>query len=187
MLFVGSSSIRLWSTLSQDMAPLPVINRGFGGSHIEYVNRWFEPLVAAYRPSVIVFYAGENDIDAGKPVQRVLADFAAFMKLEVAALGEVPVYFISLKPSKLRAAQLGLQREVNAAVRALAGERGDLHFIDVATAMLEDGRPRDLFAADNLHMTRAGYAIWTRQLRAALLPHAQSDASRCIRPAAANR
>lgn len=63
-LFVGSSSIVAWKTLAQDMAPSPVINREFGGSHIEYVNRWFDKIVGPYHPRAIVFYAGENDIGA---------------------------------------------------------------------------------------------------------------------------
>ncbi|MGE0582769.1 MAG: GDSL-type esterase/lipase family protein [Steroidobacteraceae bacterium] len=170
VLFVGSSSIRMWKTLSQDMAPMPVINRGFGGSEIEYVNRWFDPLVAAYRPRAIVFYAGENDVDSGKSTQRVLADFDVFLEKKAAALGAVPVYFISLKPSKLRIGQLAQQAEVNAAIRALVARRTDLHYIDVATPMLENGQPRDLYAADGLHMTRDGYAIWTQRVRAALPP-----------------
>jgi len=180
VLFVGSSSIRMWTTLSEDMAPLPVINRGFGGSHIEHVNRWFDELVQVNQPGAIVFYAGENDVADGKATRRVVADFAAFMKRKTAALGDTPVYFISLKPSKLRFGQLARQREVNAAVRAIAAKRADLYYIDVASPMLEDGKPRDLFAPDDLHMTRDGYAIWTRSIRAALMPHARSDASRCL-------
>lgn len=180
VLFVGSSSIRMWTTLSEDMAPLPVINRGFGGSHIEHVNRWFDALVAVNQPSAIVLYAGENDVADGKTTQRVLADFAAFMKRKTAALGDTPVYFISLKPSKLRFGQLAQQSEVNAAIRKLAAKRADLQYIDVASPMLADGKPRDLFAPDDLHMTRDGYAIWTRKVRAALLPHARADASRCL-------
>jgi len=138
----------MWSSLAQDMAPLPVINRGFGGSHIEYVNRWFEPLVAAYRPSAIVFYAGENDLDAGKSPQRVIADFDAFLALKSAALGAVPVYFIPLKPSKLRFAQFAQQSGVNAAIRARATQRTDLFYIDVVSPMLEEGRPKDIYLAD---------------------------------------
>src|SRR5215475_12774010 len=103
VLFVGSSSIVNWKeTLATDMAPMPVINRGFGSSHIQYVNRWFDQIVAPYRPRAIVFYAGENDIDAGKSAERVIADFHEFMKRKTQALGKTPVYFTSLKPSKLR-------------------------------------------------------------------------------------
>src|SRR3989440_11416624 len=122
VLFVGSSSIVKWrGSLAADMAPMPVIDRGFGGSHIEYVNRWFDEIVAPYRPRAIVFYAGENDIDAGKSVARGVADFDAFMARKTQVLGRTPVYFISLKPSKLRFAQFTLQSQVNGAIRARAG------------------------------------------------------------------
>ena len=182
VLFVGSSSIVKWREgLAADMAPMPVINRGFGGSHIEYVNRWFKQIVAPYRPRAIVFYAGENDLDAGKSVDRVVADFDAFMALKTQALGRTPVYFISLKPSKARFAQFSLQSQVNDAIRGRAGARSDLHYIDVVASMLENGRPRDIFEPDGLHMTVAGYAIWTRLVRAALLPNDEAEARACRR------
>src|SRR5215472_17360637 len=146
VLFVGSSSIVKWrKTLAADMAPLPVINRGFGGSHIEYVNRWFDQIVAPYRPRAIVFYAGENDIDAGKSVARVVIDFGEFMRRKTQALGATPVYFISLKPTKSRFAQFSRQSQVNAAIRERAGQRSDLHYLDVVPAMLENGKPKDIF------------------------------------------
>ena len=181
VLFVGSSSIVKWKqTLASDMAPMPVINRGFGGSHIQYVNRWFDRLVAPYRPRAIVFYAGENDIDAGKSVQRVVSDFDEFMERKTNALGDTPVYFISLKPSKLRFAQFPLQTLVNNAIRDRAGERSDLHYIDVVSAMLaENGKPKELFVTDGLHMNAAGYEIWTRAVRAAALPHTEAEEHRC--------
>lgn|SRR5579864_934762 len=180
VLFVGSSSIVKWKdTLAADMAPMPVINRGFGGSHIEYVNRWFDQIVAPYRPRAIVFYAGENDIDAGKPVERVVADFDDFMRRKTEALGKTPVYFISLKPSKLRFAEFPRQSQVNDAIRSRAAKRSDLHYIDVVTPMLENGTPKDIFAADGLHMNAAGYQIWTRVVRAALLPRTEADARVC--------
>src|SRR5215469_2244437 len=180
VLFIGSSSIVRWKdSLATDMAPIPVINRGFGGSHIEDVNRWFDQIVAPYRPRAIVFYAGENDIDAGKSVDRVVADFDEFMRRKTLALGATPVYFISLKPTKSRFAQFSRQSQVNEAVRARAGKRGDLHYIDVVPAMMENGKPKDIFEPDDLHMTEAGYAIWTRAVRAALLPHTGAEANQC--------
>lgn len=188
ILFVGSSSIVKWKpALAADMAPLPVIDRGFGGSHIEYLDRWFDELVAPYRPRAIVFYAGENDVDAGKSVERVIADFGTFMALKTRALGDTPVYFISLKPSKLRFSQFARQSQVNAAIRARAGDRTDLHYIDVVAPMLENGKPRDIFEADGLHMSTKGYAIWTRLVRAALLPNTEAEARTCRARAAAGR
>jgi hypothetical protein len=181
VLFVGSSSIVNWKdTLAADMAPMPAINRGFGGSHIEYVNRWFDQIVAPYHPRAIVFYAGENDLDAGKSVERVVSDFDKFMKRKTQALGDTPVYFISLKPSKLRFAQFSSQSRVNEQVRQRADKRTDLHFIDIVPPMLdEQGKPKDLFVADGLHMKPAGYAIWTKAVRAALLPNTEEEAQTC--------
>lgn len=180
VLFVGSSSIVKWRpTLVADMAPLPVINRGFGSSHIQYVNLWFDQVVKPYRPRAIVFYAGENDLDAGKSVARVVADFDTFMQLKTQALRDTPVYFISLKPSKSRFAQFAAQSAVNAAIRARAATRSDLHYIDVVPAMLENGRPRDIFEPDGLHMNRAGYLIWTDLVRGALLANSEADQRRC--------
>ena len=180
VLFVGSSSIVKWrETLATDMAPMPVINRGFGGSHIEYVNRWFDQIVAPYRPRAIVFYAGENDIDAGKSVNRVVLDFGEFLRRKTQALGQTPVYFISLKPSKLRFREFPLQSQVNARIRAQTAQRSDLHYIDVVSPMLKDGRPKDIFVQDGLHMNASGYQIWTRVVRAALLPDTEAEARTC--------
>jgi lysophospholipase L1-like esterase len=167
-------------TLPSDMAPMPVINRGFGGSHIEYVNLWFDQIVAGYRPRAIVFYAGENDLDAGKSVERVVSDFDEFMDRKAKALGETPVYFISLKPSKLRFGQFPLQTLVNNVIRDRAAKRSDLYYIDVVSAMLDEaGKPRDLFVADGLHMNARGYEIWTRIVRAAVLPHTDAEERSC--------
>src|SRR2546423_8183006 len=153
VLFVGSSSIVKWrGSLAADMAPMPVIDRGFGGSHIEYVNRWFDQIIAPYRPRAIVFYAGENDIDAGKSVARVVADFDAFMARKTQVLGRTPVYFISLKPSKLRFAQFPLQSQVNGAIRAPAVTRSVLHYITVVSTMIENGNTKDIFEPEGLHI-----------------------------------
>jgi lysophospholipase L1-like esterase len=180
VLFVGSSTIVRWRGLEESRQPLPVINRGFGGSHIEYVNRWFDEIVAANRPRAIVLYAGENDVRAGKPVEQILEDFDAFMSRKRHTLGRTPVYFISIKVSPARMADHPRQVEVNDAIRSLASHQGDLHFIDVTTPMLEKGSLDPLFAADGVHMSSEGYAIWTPIVRSALLRAAEDQERRCI-------
>jgi lysophospholipase L1-like esterase len=160
-LFVGSSSIRFWKSLSADMAPLPVINRGFGGSTIADVDYYFDKVVTPYRPRAIVFYAGDNDIDAGITPEEAAGDFGRFMDLKTKALGATPVWFISSKPSKLRVAEMPAQADLNRRVEAMTRTRHDLGFINVVPAMLENGQPRDIFIADGLHMRPEGYAIWT--------------------------
>lgn len=182
ILFTGSSSIRLWESLAEDMAPAAVINRGFGGSTIADVDENFDRIVAPYRPRAIFLYAGENDLDAGKPAARVFADFQRFLALKSHALGDAPVYFISLKPSKLRFGQMGRQAEVNALVKRLARQRRDLHFIDVVAAMLESGRPKDIYRKDGLHMTQEGYRIWTELIRPAVLAESARWRPHCPKP-----
>ena len=166
ILFVGSSSIRMWTSLAADMAPLPVLNRGFGGSKISEVNLYFDRIVTPYRPRAIVFYAGENNLDAGESPDEVAAQFRQFLKLKRERLANTPLFYISAKPSKLRFTQLDRQRALNAAVRSLPGK--DLIFIDVVSPMMNGGQLRDIYLEDGLHMNAAGYAIWTGLVRKAL-------------------
>ncbi|MEO6340206.1 MAG: GDSL-type esterase/lipase family protein [Caulobacteraceae bacterium] len=160
IVFVGDSSIRLWTSLKADMAPLPVINRGFGGAEISDVNRNFGRLVSRHLPRAIVFYAGENDLSDGTSPRTAFARFRRFMALKTRRLGDVPVYFISVNPSPLRFDELPLQSNLNDKVLGLSFKRPDLYFIDVVKPMLEDGQPKDIYIYDGLHMDEDGYAIW---------------------------
>lgn len=169
-LFVGASSIRFWKSLKEDFPDRTVINRGFGGSTVWEVDHYFNRVVAPYHPREIVFYAGENDLWVDKRTpEAIYADFVQFMRLKEKALGATPVWYISAKPSKQRFEQFSLQVELNRKVKALADSRDDLAYIDIVPAMLKpDGKPKDIFVEDNLHMTPAGYALWTPIVDAAL-------------------
>jgi lysophospholipase L1-like esterase len=167
-LFVGSSSVRFWRGLGLDMAPYAVINRGFGGAKISDVNFYFDKVVAPYRPRAIFFYAGENDLWAGAKAEDVVGDFQTFMDRKTATLGDTPVYFISLKPSKQRLAQFDLQSQVNGTLKSLARKRSDLNYVDVVAIMRDRGAPKEVFVADGLHMTPEGYALWTKVVRPVL-------------------
>lgn len=177
VLFVGSSSIRMWTSLSEDMAPVNVLNRGFGGATIRDVNYYFEQTVSRYHPRAIFFYAGENDVDLGESPEEIAADFRAFLALKDEALGATPVYFVSLKPSRLRFAQYETQTQVNRLIRQIARGRRDVHYVDVARPMLHHGQPRDIFIEDGLHMSAEGYAIWTRILRPIAMRNARRACS----------
>jgi lysophospholipase L1-like esterase len=181
-LFVGSSSIRFWRSLETDMAPYPVINRGFGGSRISDVDFYFDRVVTPYRPRAFFFYAGENDLWAGEGADAVVADFQRFLDLKTEKLGDTPVYFISLKPSKLRFSQLALQAEVNSRIKALGDQRSDLRYVDVVPPMLDQGAPKDIFIGDGLHMTPDGYGLWTGVVRP-VLEHEAAMGRPCPPPA----
>jgi lysophospholipase L1-like esterase len=162
IVFTGSSSVRMWTTLAEDFPRRPVLNRGFGGSQLRDATWYADEVAIHYRPRQVVLYAGDNDIDAGRPPQQVLADFRAFVARIRRDLPDVPIAWLAIKPSLARIDQLPAQREANALVKAEAARMRNVDFIDVATPMLDaEGKPRaELFLADGLHMNRKGYALW---------------------------
>lgn len=177
VLFLGSSSIRLWKTLEQDFPNLKVINRGFGGSQVEHSLRYADRIVLPYRPKTIVFYAGDNDLAAGKSPQRVLADFQAFVNKVRAALPDTRVLYVSIRPSVARWHLQGRQWFTNRLVRAFAESNPSVGYIDVVPALLgPDGKPRaDFLVADKLHLNLAGYRVWTDVIRPHVTRAADSD------------
>ena len=166
VLFVGSSSIRLWHTLAADFPELPTINRGFGGSEIADSVYFAEQLVDSYRPGAIVMYAGGNDLAAGKAPAQVRTDFGVFVDRARHWAGPVPFAYLSIKPNLSRRTQLPQIRQANALIRACAEERG-VDFLDIHDAMLGDDGEADprWFDADGLHLNAEGYALWTGVVR----------------------
>ncbi|MDB4882833.1 MAG: hypothetical protein JWL95_1599 [Gemmatimonadetes bacterium] len=166
ILFVGSSSIRLWPSLASDFPGLPVLNRGFGGSTILEVNHYVPRIVLPYRPRMIVLYAGDNEIAAGRAPEQVADDYRTFVGLVRPSLPSTRIVFISVKPSPSRWAFNSQVRETNRLVRAMMATDPLQSFVDVFTPMLgADGHPRaELFVADSLHMTPQGYAVWRNRL-----------------------
>lgn len=161
-VFIGSSSIRFWLSLDEDFPDVDPLNRGFGGSQISHAIGYFDRLLTPHAPKEIVFYSGENDLNAGLTPEQVLSRFQTFLELKTSRLGDAPVYFLSIKPSYARWAQWSAQQRANQLIAAYAETRTDLHFIDVSSPMIdESGAPKPIFISDQLHMNPAGYAIWT--------------------------
>ncbi|MFL6604761.1 MAG: SGNH/GDSL hydrolase family protein [Steroidobacteraceae bacterium] len=165
IVFVGSSSVRLWKTLQADMAPLPVLNRGFGGAQMSHVVYFADRAVIQYRPRAVVVYAGDNDLDqrTGKSADDVVRDFRTFVARVQAAVPDTRIYYISIKPSRLRWGEWPEQQKANMQISALCAADPHLGYIDIATPMLAVGKPppRDLFRLDGLHLSKKGYALWT--------------------------
>lgn len=163
VVFVGSSSIRLWETLEQDFAGIPVLNRGFGGSEMEDALRFADRIVLPYRPRMVVVYAGDNDLWNGKSPERVLQDFQALVRRIHDELPRTRVAFIAVKPSVARWRLEAEVRKANELVRAFAEADPRVDYIDVFTPMLgPDGTPRpDLFVEDGLHLNARGYELWS--------------------------
>ena len=169
VLFVGSSSIRFWPS-AERFPGVPVINRGFGGSHISDVNHFIDESVLQYAPRVIVFYAGDNDIGSGKSNDQVLEDYDEFVQTVLDVYPETQIIYIAIKPSLARWDLWPQMKEFNGSVQSYSAARPNLHYADIAAPMLgADGTPRpELFVRDGLHMTPAGYDIWDQVINASL-------------------
>ena len=169
VLFVGSSSIRGWRTLKEDFPEINSINRGFGGSHLEDVNHYAPQIVLPYKPELIVLYAGENDIAAGKSVETVFNDFKNFVSLVRKKLPKTRLIAISAKPSPSRREFAQKYKELNSLIKAETEKDKRLLFVDVWSPMLNANEEpkKEIFLGDKLHMNAAGYKIW----RETLLPH----------------
>ena len=164
VLFIGSSSIRNWKSLAADFPGLKVLNRGFGGSKIQDSIHFFDRIVKPYEPSVIVFYAGDNDINGGHTPKQVYENFKIFAGLVETHLPATRLVFIAIKPSLKRWNLASEMRKANTKIRHYAWFHRRVNYADIWKQMLgNDGKPRhELFVKDGLHLTEEGYRIWTQ-------------------------
>ena len=172
VLFTGSSTVRLWAT-ADAFPSFPVINRGFGGSQIPEASHYLQDVVLKYRPAVVVFYAGDNDINAGRTPDQIVADYRSFVLRVLESRPDTRIVFMAIKPSPARWDKWPAMREANERVRAYGdgynSERSGgplLFFADVASPMLTpDGQTQaHLYVEDGLHLSEAGYDMWTKVL-----------------------
>jgi lysophospholipase L1-like esterase len=173
VLFLGSSSIRLWTSLAQDMAPVPVIQRGFGGAQLNDVSYFAERLLAVPKPIAIVIFAGANDIirkTATEPTQLL----HRYQQL-VARLWQVvpgtPIYYIAITPAPHRLQFWPLSRAANRLIERYSSSSELLHFIDTNQVLLgSNGIPqRQFYHEDEIHLSAQGYSVWREIIRARLL------------------
>jgi lysophospholipase L1-like esterase len=161
VVFVGSSSIRLWD-LAKSFPGRNAINRGFGGSQLADAVRCAERIVVPYAPRVVVLYAGDNDLAAGKSPEQVFDDFKQFVATVHRALPKARIVYVGVKPSPSRWKLIDKVRATNALIREFAAKDTRLVFVDVERPMLgPDGKPRpELFRPDRLHLNDEGYRLW---------------------------
>ncbi|MGV3508616.1 MAG: GDSL-type esterase/lipase family protein [Sphingobacteriaceae bacterium] len=168
VLFIGSSSFRLWSDFSERFKEYAVINRGFGGAEISDVTHYANRILIPYRPSKVFVYAGENDIGHGQSPEQVYKEFLELFELISKNLPHSQFYYISAKPSPRRLKYKAQLEEYNSKVKAfIQQQKCNWIFIDVYHQMLlSDGQPAaDLFINDKLHMNSKGYDIWEKLIK----------------------
>ena len=173
VVFFGSSSIRLWNGLEEMMAPLSVVNRGYGGATVRDILVNYDKLMAHYSPKAFVVFC-DNDI-CGNEVDLTVSGVLDHYRLLFNRLDQdypgVPVFFLSWKYSGLRAFMRDTQKLVNDVMADYASSSNQVTFVDVnATLLQPDGDiNQSLFESDNLHINRDGYLLWTSVLKPLLL------------------
>lgn len=169
-LFLGTSSIRLWPDLKGSFPDFPVVNRGFGGAHIADCLTHFERLVSPHRPSRVVFYAGTNDITVGKSAEQVADDFRTLCARLFSEFPASTLLFIAPQHAPAHLAWHAEMARASTMIAEFCAGDPRLTFVDLNDAFRDmNGQPRtELYDADGLHLSPAGYAEWVAGLRPVL-------------------
>ncbi|MEZ0487214.1 SGNH/GDSL hydrolase family protein [Fibrella aquatica] len=162
ILFVGSSSIRMWDGLKEAFPGKSIIQNGFGGSTLSDAIRYMPRLILPYKPKQVVLYAGDNDIAQNQSARNVYSQFLTFFALVRKQLPSATITYIAVKPSPSRKQYMPVAAEANRMIKQYLAGQKNTSFADVYTPMLgANGQPRpELFGADSLHMTPQGYEVW---------------------------
>jgi lysophospholipase L1-like esterase len=162
ILMIGSSSIVKWTNAPAQFPGHRLINRGFGGSHLSDSVAFVERIVVPYQPKLVLLYAGDNDIAAGKTPEQVFADFKAFVAKVRSALPDTRIAYIAIKPSPSRIKLMEQFKTANRLIQEFCRADPKLIYVDIFTPMLgTNGQPRaELFVGDQLHLNDAGYKLW---------------------------
>lgn len=168
ILFVGSSSFKLWPNVQSYFPEYKIINRGFGGSSLPDVIRYAQDIIIPYKPKQVVIYCGENDFMADGVTGEIVFDrFTTLFKIIRGNLPKAHILFISIKPSPSRLKYLPEMVKANAMIKSYLENHRRTDYVDVYSKMLlADGTPMpEIFKSDKLHMNEAGYAIWQKAIK----------------------
>lgn len=170
VLFIGSSTIRLWKTLATDLPEQQVINRGFGGSELADSTYFADRVVIPYEPKMVLVRAGGNDIHAGKTAQQVFNDYQAFVAKIHARLPETEIVFISQCPTPSRWGERETNKQLNTLVKDFTRSTPHLKYVETYDMSLSpDGQVRsELFVSDRLHFNAEGYRLLAERVRPVL-------------------
>lgn len=177
-VFVGSSSIRYWTTLATDFPEIPTIRRGFGGSYLSDSAYFADRIVTPYKPRIVVVFAGGNDLAAGRKPEDVLHSFQELVGKVNAVLPATKIAYISINPTLRREQQLNITRKANGLIEEFTKDKPNLLYINSFDALLgADGRPQaSLLRADGLHLNAEGYKKWVALVKPAILKLYQDPA-----------
>lgn len=169
VLFIGSSSIRRWEQMSLDFADYNVLQRGFGGAHLDHLVEYVNDIVLPYHPRAIVVWAGTNDIASGDSGAEVFEDYREFVGAVHREQPGVDIFYLGIAPTPGREDNRPREDIANASIRRMAADHDRLHYIDLPAAYAKlnpyEGPAFTSKFADSIHLNRDGYDLWTRVIR----------------------
>ena len=170
VLFLGSSSIRMWKSLEDDFPGIDIINRGFGGSTNADALHFFDRIVKPYEPAKIVYFEGSNDLARLSP-QQVTDSTEKFINLVKKELPGTEVILLSVKVSVSRKYNVPKVLETNKLLKKMAAKYDFVPYVDICPPLIDENNKvkHDLFSADSTHMNKKGYETWVEILRPVLL------------------
>ncbi len=167
IVFYGSSSFTRWDSLEKTFTDFNAVNLGFGGSTLAACTWFYKRVVPRQKPDAIIIYAGDNDLGDGRNPEEVVIFYYQLINQIRQSLGNIPVCFLSIKPSPARFNLKGSIEFVNKCIMENIELSADhLHYIDVYSKMLDDsGRIRgELYDQDGLHLSAKGYELWQNEI-----------------------
>lgn len=163
VIFYGSSSFRMWTSVREDLKNNDILNMGFGGSTLEACDYYFEELLLSKSPKAMVVYAGDNDLGEGQLPEQIYNSFLSILDKVQKYFPSIPLAFVSIKPSPSKDNIQDRIERANALIEAKIKELSNVYYIDIYNPMLDkkgNSRP-DFFVEDMLHMNKNGYKVWT--------------------------
>jgi hypothetical protein len=187
ILFIGSSIFRQWTNVKEHMAPLPAFNRAFGGSRTWEVLHYMDQVVLPYRPRIIVYYTGSNDVNAGEPASAIVSRTREFMTRAHAALPDTRIFYVAINRSPDKRARWGVVDAVNTEMKALAATTPYLRYLDLNPVLFDSrGEPRtELYRDDGLHFHPPAYDLFAAIIKPAVNEAWQQLGTRTSAPAPA--
>lgn len=167
ILFLGSSSFRIWKSFNQDLAGIPAVNRGFGGSTLLDALYYFDRMLVKYQPSWVFLYEGDNDLTKGQTPEEISNEFIDFSNRLAKSLPKTKLVFVSVRPSLARIALVSQQKELNNRIIEFSKTQRNRYVLDMHSPFyLADGSlMQDIFIADKLHLNDKGYQIFAGKIR----------------------
>lgn len=171
ILFIGSSSFRIWKSFAMDLAGIAAINRGFGGSTMSDALYYFDRMVVQYAPSAVVVYEGDNDLNQGKSPEELAKEYEDFSNRLKKALPKTKLVYLAVRPSLARIAIVDKQKQFNSWLENYCKSQKGRFYLDMHSPFyLPDGTVMpDIFIADRLHLNEKGYQIFSSIIRTFIL------------------